>query len=486
MKQLVFILAVVPLLLASCAKQEDLDDLELTVNALEQYYVTSIEEQAANINRTVSDLETAMDMVGAKISSLEKRAGTAADSILLLRTGYGQLAGTIAGLRTYAEELASGDKTWTEATFATIEQMTGVQKRLGDLETLMPELSGAVKTMETDVKKWVGVELEAYAAIASLETALETAGSSFEGRLAAAKDSLAVEVTQLKDDLKTLKTTVTKEYQDAIQAAIEESNGTIGAAPAKMISDATDAFNDVIQPLLSRMSSLETRMSAVKTLLNSIIGRIQCVTVVPDFTDGSVETKLSSSTTVRFEISPAAAAKALMETKGAESFFGLHAVETQTGGVIDFDIESAAMDANSEFVELTILPNAAFTAVSHYVARLQIEANAGRGDYVCKTSDYFALKPDKKPQQIFFKSPTVVWTLDDYPIGRTVAPQTLEGAMTTPVFTSSNESVATFIAEGDKIIIKGPGKTTITAVAQEANDYAAATASYELIILTCS
>jgi Fibrobacter succinogenes major domain (Fib_succ_major). len=119
------------------------------------------------------------------------------------------------------------------------------------------------------------------------------------------------------------------------------------------------------------------------------------------------------------------------------------------------------------------------------VARLKIEANQGKGNYVCKTSSYFPITiphVQKKSQNLSFSDSTVDWILSDTrKIGGVYYPQDVSGEMTTVTLISSNESVAE-ISSDNNILVKGIGTTTITALAVESDEYLAGSASYVLSI----
>lgn len=214
-----------------------------------------------------------------------------------------------------------------------------------------------------------------------------------------------------------------------------------------------------------------------------IISGIQSVEVVPTDTDGAVEFTADGASAMLFDVSPLSAAQALLAETGAQSYFSLQTENVDTSGSpIFFDIISVQMDASGNFVEVTVMPKDDSVISRSYVARLKIEANTGKDNYVCRTSGDFSLVCSSKlPQFLSFCNPVVEWTIGDtYKIGALNKPQMASGAQTTVQYYSDNESVAMIL--GNEIFITGTGRTTITVCACETEKYFAGTASYQLVI----
>lgn len=440
------------------AIEEDLEALEQRVESLEKRMglmegkIATIEEQIENIYQTIADLEELQTSMGEQFDE--------------------DLAQAIKDLKEYADGLADGTKDWAEATFATLDVMSDVLTRLEALEKKVPSLEQAISDLETNIKDWVGVQLEGYVTLAKLESDLK----SLEGRLGS-------DITNLRNSLNGAKAQLTEDYKAAIEKAINDFAGQVTA-------EITSGINAAVANLQASISALEERIDALEAEMADIIGRIQSVTVVPDYLDGSVLISSSKPSTLRFEVSPVSAAKSLIATEGSKGFFSLQAVEARTkatdpaSSFIDFTIESVAMDDNEEFVVVTVAPVVSLSNDSALLGRLKIEANTGKSNYVCKTSSYFPLSPHvKTPQQLSFSIPTVVWTLGTTRrIGGVYYPQDVTGAKTTVTIISSNPNIAE-ISSDNNILINGIGTVTITASAAESDEYFAATASYELIIL---
>lgn len=508
MKRILIVLSAAVSVLAGCAKSSDLEELKKSVDDLEGVRIISVEGQITNINSSIQALQAAKDILDKKVEELggEDKA---------LKAEAQKLGEDIAKLKEYADGLAAGTASWAEKTFSTIDQMVELQTRLEVLEKLVPELKTALSDLETDIKKWVGIELEGYTTIAALEAAVETSESKMEGKvndavkqlgdkiaaqgeeIASLKTALDKDVEGLKKDIADLRKQLTEDYQAAIKEAIDEYAGKVTAEISAKLSEAlkpleakigaleekVTALEGKVSTLEEKVSTLEEQMKAVETQVAEALERIQSVAVVPDYSDGSVDIYATRSSTMRFEINPVSAAKALVETEGAEDYFSFQAVQVKTkaDAFIDFTIESVSMDDSGTFVEVVLAPNDAITAGVSLMARLKIEANEGQGDYVCKTSSYFAVNSSKIPQTPSFAQSTISWAIDDdHKIESSYNTQSVDDAKTTVTYYSSNPSVA--VINNGKIVIKASGTTTITAAAQESAEYLAGSASYELII----
>ena len=90
--------------------------------------------------------------------------------------------------------------------------------------------------------------------------------------------------------------------------------------------------------------------------------------------------------------------------------------------------------------------------------------------------------PIKQSQALSFADQNVVWTLGgDYVIGNCYVPQVAIGAQTNVTYSCEPEDVA--VIEDGLIRIVGTGNATITATAEETDDFYPATATYALRIL---
>ena len=89
----------------------------------------------------------------------------------------------------------------------------------------------------------------------------------------------------------------------------------------------------------------------------------------------------------------------------------------------------------------------------------------------------------KQDQTLSFSVNDVTVTAVTATIGEDFTAPTLNGAMTTVAYTSSNESVATVDATTGEVTLLAAGETTITAKAAETDDYNSEEASYTLTVV---
>lgn len=369
MKRHLLLFLTASLVLAGCVKYADYEELSDRVDRLEANSIVPVSGQIAAISSSIEALQTAKGLIDKQLEELD-----GADAAL--ETGSSQLGEAIEELRTHVGELVAGNKTWAEATFATLDVMSDVLTRLGALETSVPALEQTLPPIETSIKKWVGVQLEGYVTL-----------TKFQNSLSTLEESIGSDVEGLRSELKAAKTQLTSDYKAAIGKALTAYGGEVTEEIATAISTATE----------TAVGGLEEKISALETAMNSLIGRIQSIVVVPAYMDGSVKLNPTGSSTVRFEISPAETAAALVGTEDAALFFHFQAVCAQGGTAseespfIGFVVESVSMSASGNFVEVTVSPAAPLPSGTDMMARLKIEANADKAGYVCKTSDYFLI-----------------------------------------------------------------------------------------------
>lgn len=153
------------LLLGSCAKiNERIDGLDKRVNDLENEKIASIENQIASINTSIADLVTIRSNIQDLISKTQAQGG----DITGLKAADVSLGQRIDELKSYIDgDLTSYAKIdWVKATFATLEQhqwtcdtIAGIDARIGALDT---RLSQSISGLESSLKQWVNVQLDAY------------------------------------------------------------------------------------------------------------------------------------------------------------------------------------------------------------------------------------------------------------------------------------------------------------------------------------
>ena len=408
------LIATLGFLAASCNKEikSDIDVL--------QSNVATIEQQISSINSSITSLESFKSTIDSKVSALEQetaaleKAAAALEqdsaankaeieankaAIAALKEQSEQLGEDIEELKEYVEDLNAGTRTWAEATFATLQQMSAIETRLATIEAFLPtvdtKISEAIAALETSIKSWVGAQLADYSKTADMEARVAKAEAAAKEADDALKAELEKEIKAVSDSLSTLKS----QFDDKVKALIDEAvaeGGVINNEIAAQVKAAKDELDAKITALDERVTALEIKVEALEDAFAEMLSRVQSITVVPDYIDGRVDVPGE----VRFEILPIEAAEALVANSEAFSFQAVE-VATKAGesSFKDFTIESVEMDEAGEFVVVTVaIPEDAdwtegFKNGSlNLSARLKIEANEDAGDYVCRTSNYFSLK----------------------------------------------------------------------------------------------
>ena len=279
MKRFFLILAITALTL-SCYRREDFHecdtvDLDNRVTELEGARIPSIESQIANINASISDLESLSNALKEQIAELEKSDEATAEEIALLKQKDAELELMIENLTNYVLYLNESTIDWVQATFATINQFNALSKELANLKTLIESyknsantnLSNAISNLNASMKKWVNEQLANYYTIAEIDAML----AEIERKINIGTNyDYAEEIENLKTSLQTLKSELTTAYKDAIKKAIEENNGVIDNKIANAIVNINSRIDNEVDILRTDISLLAQRMGIVEGKIATI------------------------------------------------------------------------------------------------------------------------------------------------------------------------------------------------------------------------
>ena len=303
-------------LLGSCSKiNERLDNLEKKVSGIENEQIASINSQIDGIKTSIADLGT----IRSDISSLKQSASDHSVDIFNLEEADRALADRILNLEDYVDAVLPNyaEKEWVEATFSTLEQyeatcdtIAKIDARIGALDA---KLSKDIKATADSLTKWVNKQFEGYytaaemdASLAQMKAAIDSSKAS--GKISDAKaDSIATELTNAKAAVDTATANIRAEYRAAIDTAIKTSEGKL----TKELTDKITTVNTAITNLTTRVTSLETKVNDLTGRVNKLEGMIQSVTIVPAYSDGSLEDVEGGILTIECIISPASASENL-------------------------------------------------------------------------------------------------------------------------------------------------------------------------------
>lgn len=333
-----------------------IEELKTAAKA-QQALIDALKEADNELGQKDEELE-------ARIATLEGQAAILASQIKTLEEADNAIIAKIEELKSYVATELSKTKNWATATFATLEQyqqtaddlatlsiavssisniLSMLQISITDLEDdiirigveLREKLEGAISELEDDISslrteiddkilvaimdsedsitEWVNDLLEGYYTAAKVDekiSALNTAIDAAKGTANERIDSVATELTALKEAVDTAKANIRVEYEDAIATAINEYDGEIRNA----LKDSILAVNGRIEALDTRVTSLESRMLAIEDNVGKLLAMIQSVSITPAYDDGSVEA-VNGILTLKCIVSPAEALSGMESLK---------------------------------------------------------------------------------------------------------------------------------------------------------------------------
>ena len=354
MKKLFLVLAVVAMILPSCGKINDaIDELGNRLDKLEQESIPTIDEQIANINTSITDLEAVDVALKEQIAELEKSDEATAEEISKLKVKDAELNQMINTLREYVNSLNQDTKDWVSATFATLEQYSDLAEEIASVKSLVETykneasqaLATAINALDSSLKSWVGEQLSGYYTIAEMDAKI----TALQNALTDGDDALLAQLNLLKESLQTMKTEITEAYKQAIADAINTNNGVINTKIANEIATVNQRITDEVATINAKIVAIEARLDNVEAQLKDLLARIQSVTYIPTYDDGKATVRYyggTSRATLDFLFSPKDAVAEL--AKVWETALSVKAVYTQTRAVSFIDMPIVTFEADAE------------------------------------------------------------------------------------------------------------------------------------------
>ena len=302
-------------LLGSCSKiNERIDNLEKKVDGLENEKIASIENQITGINSSIADLGA----IRSNIQSLTDNAKSQGQDITDLQAADKSLGKRIEELSKYVGDTlkAYATEEWARATFSTLGQyektcdtIAKIDARIGALdENLSKKIADCADSLTT----WINGQFEGYYTAAQMDAKLALMKSAVDSAKAAGEitdakaDSLAVELAKVQPAIDSAKAQLTREYTAAIDTAIKTCEGKL----TKQIQDEIEKVNETVTALAERVGTLEFQVTDLLGRVGSLEKMIQSVTIIPDYSDGSLKVE-NGSLSITCIISPASAAEKL-------------------------------------------------------------------------------------------------------------------------------------------------------------------------------
>lgn len=431
--KLILCLAAVGGVISGCAKKSDIIDLQEQINSLKSGQIQTISGQISAINTSITNLKDTDTELRNYITKLESQATDRnlklEEDINALKIKDEILQKQIDELTAYTTELGK-TMNWVKETYTTLEKFNETAAIVADLQTKIDNISSglakeyddamkkAIGESEDSMKKWINEELTGYYDISTMNAKLDALKSEIEGEIENQNDTLqaqikqnAANIKQLKTDLEAQAETIKASYLQAIEDACA-NNGVIN----KTIQDKIDTVNETTKGLTDRVESLEKTVEKlnkaieeIQKNLDKIISRLQFISYIPEYSDGSARVTYSvngydvipGSFNLRFEIKPDDIVKDIVNDW--ERMLSVKAVYTMTkasfGDFVDLKIKTAEADGN--ILKLTVsaegLDDACFltrepdySLATSFSANVRLQISDGTSDAV---SEYIRLEP---------------------------------------------------------------------------------------------
>ena len=340
--------------------------------------IAKVNDKITALDTRVTSLEIRMQAAEGKVDNLEAAIGA-----------YTELQGTITEIikRLLAEV---GDKPQSEQDTTIWKCITALQAQCGTFSTAIQTLQGLVgnKDVATQISEAIAslITTQKLSGLADAVSALKDIVygngdvKSLTQQIADINEKLSttyVTKTQLGEDIAAAKAGLQKQIDSlcnvigkdgtaqtatGIFKKIAELNAKVAALEAvKITIESTEYTNwsDAVQAVLNKVnalgigniSGLQSALNDLEARLDKIEAMIQSVTILPAYTDGSVEA-VNGTLTIDFVVSPAAAVKGV--TKDSIKVLVHEAkVQTKAASYTTIPVASATVDETTGDVTIT-------------------------------------------------------------------------------------------------------------------------------------
>lgn len=321
--------------------QTQIDAINTDISGLKTELETKITESEQKVLGELNTLKT----------SIEGQIATINTDIAALKAKDTELAGKIEDLKAYVDAQDTANKTWANATFATLEQYSKVQTEIAgikesistinaDIEAIQKDIADQVKTInnsitdldtklgtkvteitngytsavanakseitaaytsaiasaiensEITMKAWVNKTLQdGYYTITEVDAKL----SALDTKLTTADNAMKDELKTQKTALETAKTELTTAYEKAIENAIDNYNGTITKKIADDIAAAKTDLQGKIDAINAEITAIKNRLDVIESDVAALLAQIQSVNYIPMYDDGKVKVAADAS-----------------------------------------------------------------------------------------------------------------------------------------------------------------------------------------------
>jgi len=259
--------------------------METKLNAINAT-ISVLTKKDSEINTKIAELRTyadsklaTQDWVNGTIATLTSQ-NALVDDVKLVNAQVEALAETIRiaekDVTTHLQNaMAAEDKDLSEKLAAKVKQLnTMISESVSTTQTTLlakcaGKLQDAISASETKLKGWVSDQLGDYFTVAEAQAKL-LAFNNLVGAVPSGKN-VQEEIDALVAELEKLKTEITAAYTAAIKAAADASL----AKEQQAVLDKINALKtDVIAPLQTRVTKLETELATLWENLGAVTGRV--------------------------------------------------------------------------------------------------------------------------------------------------------------------------------------------------------------------
>ena len=303
------ILAVV--LIASCAKNnENPGARDGRADEPEIEMIASIESQAGNIGRSIVDLAAVRNALQSLAASSQE-TDTAG-----LKSADESLGKRIDGLKGFVEgDLKCRDNAqWLETTLATLGQYEATCATVAAIEAKFGAADGKlakeIGTCTGSLASWINVQFSgSYTAALADATVSELKArmASAEGVSREAVDSINAELATAGKDVDAAMTTVAGTYRAVIDSTIRLFDGRM----TKGIQDGLTKANEQAESATAKIAVIEAKVDDLVGRVSDLEHRVQSITLIPVFDDGSIAIEEDTLLSIDCIINPAEAVKSL-------------------------------------------------------------------------------------------------------------------------------------------------------------------------------
>lgn len=274
-------------MLSGCAEINDrLDDLEHSVDAIQNTQIATIQQQIWAINSSLSKLETADAELKDYILALQKRASELEDDIEATDNRIAELKQSLQGeidaevARVIA--LLEAAKSDIQSELATINGViVNLQKKDIELEGKIADLRKYVDDELSDMQDWATATfatLEQYNELAEIVASIDIDAKTVNSLLAELEEridkKLAEAINGVSGEIADAVTDITKGYTDAISAASDDITAAYNKAIKSAIDDVEISIKSWVNTQLANyytIAETDARLETLKIALESKI-----------------------------------------------------------------------------------------------------------------------------------------------------------------------------------------------------------------------